>query len=290
MNKGIIIGVLGIVAAGVCGGMLAKVNQEKSSLASALAQAKTDLAKVAAQPRAKPAVVERIVVAKAGVDPDAAAEIVRLKSQLAALKAAPTAATPDDAPAGDPAPRIEPPADRTPENMKSFMDRLKEEDPERYETMREQQKSFHERATQGFGERLTFLTELDVSGLSPENMETLTATVEKLSTMSEMLAAIEANPDAVEAFEMRGKARELMREVSDAMRATREVLVTDMITGLGFNEQESGELQGYLGQINEMTSMRSIFRPPQRTDATGDASGTGGGGGGRGLGPGRPPF
>ena len=68
------------------------------------------------------------------------------------------------------------------------------------------------------------------------------------------------------------------------MRETREALVTDMISGLGFNQQESNDLMDYLGQINEMTSMRSVFRPPPRTEPGGDQPG----GGGPGRGPGGP--
>ena len=141
-------------------------------------------------------------------------------------------------------------------------------------------------AAKGFNERLTFFTELDVSGLSPEKMEVLAGTVEKLNAMSELLTAIEENPDGTAAFELRGQAREMMRDVGDAMRETREALVTDMISGLGFSEQESNDLMDYLGQINEMTSMRSVFRPPPRTEPGGAQPG----GGGPGRGPGGPRF
>ncbi|MFP6906899.1 MAG: hypothetical protein VCG02_16885 [Verrucomicrobiota bacterium] len=282
MSKSALVGIIGILAAGACGGMLAKVNREKASLEAALAQARSDLAITAAQPIPKAKVIERIVtVAQPSENNGAAtAEITRLKAALVAER---TARAKDEETPERP-PRIDPPEERTPENMKSFMERLKEEDPERYQRMEEQHKNFREKAAKGFNERLTFFTELNVSGLSPEKMEVLAGTVEKLNAMSELLTAIEENPDGTAAFELRGQAREMMRDVGDAMRETREALVTDMISGLGFSEQESNDLMDYLGQINEMTSMRSVFRPPPRTESGGDQPG----GGGPGRGPGGP--
>jgi len=289
-NKlGLIIGVLGIAAAGYCGMLLNKMKVEYAAMEEAMLDLKAELeaAEITAQSNANQGVVEKVVaVTDPGADQDAA-EIDRLQAlvkqqqaQLAALEAQPDGNGEDSADQREP---LRPPEDRTAENMKSFFDRMKEEDPERYAEMKERMAGMKERVTGTLGERINYFTELDVSGLSNEEMDVLAITVEKMNAVNQMMASLDTDGETVDAFSVRQEMFGQMRELGDLMQETRGVLEADLIRGLGYEAEQAQELSAYLGSIREMTSMRSMFRGMM--GGRGPGGGPGGGGGAGGGGP-----
>ena len=285
MNKGsvgIVFAVLGIGAAAVMGSMWSKGKVEIALLKAERAEmaAELEAAAITARNQARNnRVVEQVV---AVADPNAG-ELDRLKAlvaqqraQLAEMKPVPTSQEGEAEEAPKPSPTSFP-EERTAENMKSFFDRMKEEDPERYQRMQDGMASMKERVTGGLGDRIEFFTSLDVSGLSGENMELLTVAVEKMNAMNQLMNGLDTEGDGVDAYQARGEMFGQMRELGEVMRDAREVLEADMIRGLGYSETETQELSAYLQSIQDMTSMRSMFR-----------GGPGGGGGGGPFGGGRP--
>jgi hypothetical protein len=280
-NKiGYVLAVIALIAAGVSASLYSKAKTVQTDLTANIAdlEAELEAAKITARNAAKSKVVEQIVaVADTNTD-----EVARLKAQLAAqqdqlaqLRTAPTSTEDAEAPAEKKAPTPFP-EERTPESMKSFFDRMKEEDPERFKRMQEGMASMQERVTNTLGDRIDFFATLDVSGMNAQDMELLAVTVEKMNAMNQLMSGLDTNSQEIDAFEARSQMFTQMKELGDLMRETRGVLEADMIRGLGYNETETQELSEYLGSIQEMTSMRSMFRGP------GGGRGFGGGPGGGG--------
>jgi len=161
------------------------------------------------------------------------AEIQRLRSELEALQ-------------NNPRPSRE--------SFRDRMERMKEEDPERYAEMIQRRTEFQERIRDDQFNRLTALADVDTSHMTPEELANHTALLDKLSTMWEQTGEFDPEnpPDREQMREIFGS----MREIGDMMDQERTFMFRQLGSDVGLAGSEAEEFASYVESVIEATTMR----------------------------------
>jgi len=145
------------------------------------------------------------------------------------------------------------------EEREQYMERLKEEDPERYEELQKQRTDFRERLKANAGDQYAFLAEVNVSEW-PEELQDNHAKV--LRTVARIIEAIHQASTEGEAGRS-NVGRQMFRQLRNSREmfaAEREMLLFDAAKQMGFDEDESWDFVDYIQTIQNVTSLRTLFR------------------------------
>jgi hypothetical protein len=218
-----------------------------------------------------------------------AEEIERLRAELAAQ--ADAAVLADAAPPAQPAqppPRRGGPEDEAAsgtnrnerENRVSYMERLKQTDPKRYEEIRTARKETAERVNNIVNEQYRFLASLDVSAFPEEQQQGHQQILARLAKVSEAVGNIDP-----ENTDSHGIGHEVFREMHDIfplLATERQMLLYDTALRAGYKGEAAQEFVDYVEYIDSMTSPRGIMRgmggmggrgggPPREGGGSGDS-------------------
>lgn len=142
----------------------------------------------------------------------------------------------------------------------SYMERLRDEDPERYQQMQERMRNFavslEERAVQ----QSDFVAELDLTKLAAERPEDYAKLQDGLARLKELAADMKAAQENEEQVprEVRREMFTLMRDMQPMLEEVRYTALKDLAGQLGYREETSGELVDYIQYIYEMTSVHGV--------------------------------
>jgi chromosome segregation ATPase len=180
----------------------------------------------------------------------------------------------------------------------AWMERLKEEDPERHKEIQDRIANFNKRLKDANMEQSEFFASLDTEAMTEEQLESHNKLVElqaKLDEINDLMAGAPENGEDVNALRM--DMFMTMREMRPLYESEREVALQDLGQDIGYNQEESKEFANYVDYVYDMTSssMRRAWHGNSTgttTNADGTKTGTSTGGaalrgGGLGIG-GRP--
>lgn len=140
-----------------------------------------------------------------------------------------------------------------------FMERLRRENPERFEEIQTRIRERNLRRAEGIEAQNRLFATVDVKTLREQELENHTLLLEKLGRIDELNQLIQ-DP------ELEDQRGELYRELREQTRGTRELLETErkillkqFAVDLGYKPEEAGEFSDYIDQVYDTTSSRTIF-------------------------------
>ncbi len=179
-------------------------------------------------------------------------------ARLAAKEAeAALAAQPTPAPAEpEEEPRLSP-AER--------MERLRQEDPERYAEVQRRREQFHQQMMQARENRDNFLNDVDLSLMTPEQQEVHLAYTEALARQNELAELMRAKFESGEPFteEERAAMFENRDTVRQLQRQERTALLNAVGTSMGFTAEESEDFAALIEEVYSATQGNGMRRPPR---------------------------
>jgi hypothetical protein len=157
----------------------------------------------------------------------------------------------ENAPAEGEAPRPEAFAER----MQQRMEEWRQRDPDGFARMQQSVEERRQEIDRSYQERMTFLSAVDTSGLSPEHQANHQLVLDKLKAHYETYTQISADPFNPANMERGREMYQGMRELDDALKKQREVLLHDLAHQAGYRDEKAKEFVGYLEQVERMTSL-----------------------------------
>ncbi|OPZ27370.1 MAG: hypothetical protein BWZ02_01673 [Lentisphaerae bacterium ADurb.BinA184] len=136
-----------------------------------------------------------------------------------------------------------------------FMQRLRENDPQRYQEMQTRIKEFNDRMTTALGEQEAFLSTLDAAAMSAEQQNAHTRLLAALQRMREINEQLSADPEAADVPDLRREMFENMTVARDLLAQERQTALQDLARQLGYREQETSQFADYVNQVYESTSL-----------------------------------
>ncbi|MFC1453277.1 hypothetical protein ACFLSJ_08050, partial [Verrucomicrobiota bacterium] len=146
-----------------------------------------------------------------------------------------------------------------------YMERLKEEDPARYEEIQKQRAEFRERLEVNAGDQYTFLSAVDVSGWPEELQDNHAKVLETVAVVYDAISRASTN-GVGEASDVRRRMFRQLRDSREMFAAEREMLLYDAAQQMGFDDGESRQFVEYIQTVDNATSARGLFRrsgPPR---------------------------
>jgi transketolase len=179
-------------------------------------------------------------------DPELAEELEAKEEQIAALKEQ-LAQVPTNRPP------------RSREDWQQRMEQWQKENPEEFQRMQEEREQRRQELAQRTTDRFKFFSEIPTEGLSEEYLVNHQTLLDRMQFMNEAMAQIAADPDSDASQQLRRDMRENLRGTHEMLEMEKEVLVNDLLTGVGISDQQATEVMDYMDYIDEMTSMGGFF-------------------------------
>ena len=140
------------------------------------------------------------------------------------------------------------------------MDRLREEDPERYEQVQTERRERRERIQNAIGDQFSFLYNLDQDIMTDAQYANHTNLLHVLSTNWERMQAAGDSPDSDESRQARRSTMGSMRGVRDMITVERDTALQQIGLSLGYDEAESKVFAAQMQHVYDMTSVGTYFR------------------------------
>lgn len=163
------------------------------------------------------------------------------------------------------------------DDRRSWMDDLKESDPERYKEITERRENARAAAKYEVAKKAAYFLDRDVSSMSDQEAE-------KYATMMTLLTDTLALTEQLDSDLPREERRPIMHEFRDNLRELSPMLDEErgkefyqIGKDMGYTDNDAEAFASYLTEVVDVTSVGSIFRNSMR--AMGGWSGRGGGGG-----------
>ena len=144
------------------------------------------------------------------------------------------------------------------EGMQARMERMKAEEPERYQEIQEQRASFSERIRVAHLERTEFLASLDTDSMTEEQFAAHSELIQRLDEMAEVTTGFAEG--RCPSREERGKLFASFGAVKELYEVEREFVLQEIGRDLGMNETEASDFGSYMGSVYEMTSLQRPSR------------------------------
>lgn len=178
------------------------------------------------------------------------AKVGELNAELAALRKKEVA--PSAAEAESTAPRVE---SRGRDSWSERLERMKQEEPEQYAEMQQRRESFQKRMEQRSTDRRSFLAEIDVANMSPEQQANHTRLLEltdKLDTaMKQMMSG-----DAANSRELRREMFESFGELGELYTNERQYLLEETAAAAGYTGSAAALFSEHIQSIIENTTIQ----------------------------------
>lgn len=133
------------------------------------------------------------------------------------------------------------------------MEKLKQEDPERYAEIVKQRQEFGQRIKRATAERATFLMEIDTANMTEEQLANHAALQEKLAQSFDMMNKMETEGPSREMFHQMHESYETVQEL---YAKEREYVLSEVGRSLGYEGQDAVDFAAYINTVFEMTSAR----------------------------------
>jgi len=140
-----------------------------------------------------------------------------------------------------------------------FMERMKKEDPQRYEEMRTRLNDMVKHIQDKSNDQESFFASIDTSVMDETQFENHNKLVEMLKNNAELAAKINADPDSEEANQLRREMFSNFRDMRELFDSERNAALNSFGKSLGYNESDAKAFTEYINYLNNMTSIRSYF-------------------------------
>lgn len=147
-------------------------------------------------------------------------------------------------------------------NFQERMERLRTENPERFQQIREHLNQMTQRIESGANEQQEFLSSLDTSKMSEAELENHKKIEEIVKRNSEIAALLNQDPDSPDAEMMRSEMFSNFRELRELFDTERDYALRQFAHSLGYTDNGAETFTEYINYIMRMTSMRSYFPGP----------------------------
>ena len=142
------------------------------------------------------------------------------------------------------------------QDMGNFMQRLRENDPQRYQEMQARFKEMNDRMTASLSQQEEFLGKLDTAAMTPEQQDGHAKLLDVLKRMHELNDQIAADPEADTVPQLRQELFDNMRTARDLATQERQTALQDVARKLGYSEQEVPQFAEYINKVYESTSVQ----------------------------------
>ena len=144
-------------------------------------------------------------------------------------------------------------------SMSDYMERLRQENPERYEEIQTRIREMNARRAEGIEAQTALFNTVNMESLNDEELENHTQLLAKLQKIEELNRLIQ--DPLME--EQRGELYRQLRNESGSLRELlsneREILLRQFAVDLGYKPEEAGQFSEYVKQLYETTSARNVF-------------------------------
>ncbi len=154
----------------------------------------------------------------------------------------------------------QPPPTQPRRSAAEYMERLKTEDPQRFEEMRQRMREMNERMQAAVDQQENFFSQLDPKAMSEKQLENHGALLELLDRNRKLITAIDENPDAENVAELRRELFQNMRKSTELLASEREAALLELARGLGYSDHEAQQFREYVEYVMEMTSPAAMWR------------------------------
>ena len=141
------------------------------------------------------------------------------------------------------------------ESFQDRMNRMKEEDPDRYEEMVKSRTERKEQMRYNQANRLALYMDMDTSSMTPEELVNHNLLVDKLTEVWEKTA--EYDPTQPPTRETMHEMFSTLREVNDLMEQERGVMLRQLGKEVGLSGSEAEDFAAYTESIISATTLRS---------------------------------
>ncbi len=253
------------VAALILGGLVVGASVEHLRMAARVPEVKA----------AEPEVIHHVQkVAAVGADKAQEALIAALKAkvealngELAALRKKPEAEAVELAESQE-----KPDEERRRESWTERNERMKTEEPEKYAEMQQRREDFKKKMEQRSNDRRSFLAEIDVANMSPEQQANHTRLVELTDKIDAAMKQMMSG-EAENSHDLRREMFESFGELGELYTSERQYLLEETAAAVGYKGDAATLFTEHLQDIIENTTMQ----PPMM----GGRGARGGDGGGR---------
>ncbi len=143
-------------------------------------------------------------------------------------------------------------------SREGYMERLKQENPERYAEMQKRREEFQAKIQHGTAERAMYMLDVDTSRMTEEQLQKHEQLVETLGvTLRKMDELPNLEGDA--ARDARHEFHENIGKISELFKSEREYLLLETARELGYSEGDASGFSEYIEKIYNMTSVRGMF-------------------------------
>jgi len=237
-----------MVAALILGGLVVGASVEHLRMAARVSEVKA----------VEPEVIHHVQkVAAAGADKAQEALITALKakvealnSELAALRKKP-AALAEAAVTGEERPAEE----RRRESWTERNERMKSEEPEKYAEMQQRREEFKTKMEQRSHDRRSFLAEIDVANMSPEQQANHTRLIELTDKIDAAMKQMMSG-EAENSHEVRREMFESFGELGELYTSERQYLLEETAAAVGYKGDAAALFTAHIQDIIENTTMQ----------------------------------
>lgn len=154
----------------------------------------------------------------------------------------------------------EPAAPPTPGFQGDWLERLKESDPERYKQIQERMNGMQKRVTDAVARQAAFNLNIDPSTMTPEQLANHEALLAKLESMMDLSDQFSKREEGLNMAEVGMQMRDTFQDLNSLYENQRDMLLQNLGKEVGYKGKEAEEFSGYVREIYDMTSPRSLFR------------------------------
>lgn len=151
---------------------------------------------------------------------------------------------------------------RSPRQLQSWLDDLKQNNPRQYEAVTQRWEQSRQAAQTSFAEKEAYLQNRDPADMSEEEAAAYQQMTQLLSE-TWRLAELMRNDNALSPAERRAAMQTLrqnMRQVTPMLLAERSKEWYNLGLQLGYNDEDASAFRDYINNVIDLTEMQSIYR------------------------------
>lgn len=167
-------------------------------------------------------------------------------------------------------------ATNAPGERRSWMDDIRENDPERYKEIMERRETARQAAKYEIAKKAAHFLQKDDSAMSDTEAKEYARMMDLLTESFKLTEQLNAELPREQRWEIARNLRENMRDLSPMLEGERDKEFYQIGKDLGYSDEDATAFAGYIREVIDLTSVQSIFRNSMQA--------MGGGWGGRGGG------
>jgi len=171
-----------------------------------------------------------------------------------------------------------------PEERRSWMDDLRENDPERYKEIRERQETARQAAKYEIAKKAAHFLQRDDASMTEAEAEQYARMMNLLTESLRLTEKLNADLPRDQRWDIARSLRENMRDLSPMLESEREKEFYQIGKDMGYSDDDAVAFASYIREVVDLTSVQSIFRSSMQAMG-GGWGGRGGGGDGPGTRP-----